>query len=168
MPIPQSVKTIGTVADLTVCMNVITSPKLAERRAIWKAIADVTKPNGYALIVVPSLESEHMVQQASGEALCAKLAGGLVQRDDAVQKHFERRELEPILARYGFAPVRIGRIYYPWAKEGMRKPRAAASNPWDWVCLARRAAGRPIRTRPPSPGTPSTARPRTPRSGSPE
>ena len=149
-------------------MNVITSPKLAERRAIWKAIANVTKPNGYALIVVPSLESEHMVQQASGEALPAKLAGGLVQRDDAVQKHFERRELEPILARYGFAPVRIARIYYPWAKEGLRKPRAATSNPWDWVCLARRAACKPIRSRPMSARSPSTARSRRPRSGPPE
>ena len=179
MDIPQSVKTIGTVADLTVCMNVITSPKLAERRAIWKAIANVTKPNGYALIVVPSLESEHMVQQASGEALPAQLAGGLVQRDDAVQKHFERRELEPILARYGFAPVRIGRIYYPWAKEGMRKPRAATSNPWDWVCLAQRrdsssartaarGPGNPIRTRPMSAGSPSRVRSRRPRSGSAE
>jgi hypothetical protein len=156
MDIPQSTKAIGTVADLTVCMNVITSPKFAERRAIWKAIANVTKPDGYALIVVPSLESEHMVQQVSGEARPVKLAGGLVQRDDAVQKHFERRELEPILTRYGFAPVRIGRIHYSWAKEGMRKPRAAKGNPWDWVCLARRAslsspsrpAARPSRARP--------------------
>jgi SAM-dependent methyltransferase len=172
MPIPQSAKTIGTVADLTVCMNVITSPKLAERRAIWKAIANVTKPNGYALIVVPSLESEHMVQQVSGEALPTELAGGLVQRDDAVQKHFERRELEPILARYGFAPVRIGRIYYRWAKEGMRKPRAATSNPWDWVCLAQRrgvrSAVRPVSTRPMSAGSLSRVRSRRPRSGSAE
>ena len=65
-----------------------------------------------------------------------------MQRDDAVQKHFERHELGPILAAHGFVPVRIGRIYYPWAKEGLRKPRSAkGKGPWDWACLARREAG---------------------------
>jgi SAM-dependent methyltransferase len=173
MDIPRSAKTIGAVADLTVCMNVITSPSRAKRNAIWKAIASVTKPNGYALIVVPSLESEHMVQQVSGEALPAKLAGGLVQRDDAVQKHFERRELDAILPRYGFIVVRLGRAYYPWSKEGMRKPRfAGARQPWDWVCLARRrgvqSAVRPVSTRPMSAGSLSKARSRRPRPGSAE
>ena len=142
MDIPRSAKTIGAVADLTVSMNVITSPSQAKRNAIWKAIASVTKPNGYALIVVPSLESEHMVQRASRRGrskVPAATPGGLVLRDDAVQKHFERHELDTILPRYGFVAVRLGRAYYPWSKEGMRKPRAAKSNPWDWVCLARRA-----------------------------
>jgi SAM-dependent methyltransferase len=182
MDIPRSAKTIDAVADLTVCMNVITSPSQAKRNAIWKAIVNVTKPNAYALIVVPSLEAERMVQRASRRGrrteISATMPGGLVQRDDAVQKHFERRELHTILSRYGFVAVRLGRAYYPWSKEGMRKPRfAGAPEPWDWVCLAQRrgisptqtiarAAGKPIRTRPASAGSLSRARSRRPRSGS--
>jgi SAM-dependent methyltransferase len=182
MDIPRSARTIGTVADLTVCMNVITSPSEAKRNAIWEAVAKVTKPNGYALIVVPSLESERMVQQVSRRGRRTKapaaMPGGLVQRDDAVQKHFERQEFDAILSRHGFVAVRLGRAYYPWSKEGMRKPRlAGAAGPWDWVCLAQRRgvcptqriarpAGKPNRTRPPSAGTPSRARSRRPRSGS--
>lgn len=141
MDIPRCAKTIGTVADLTVCMNVITSPSSAKRDAIWKTIAKVTKPDGHALIVVPSLESEHMVQRASHRRgkVPAAIQGGLVQRDDAVQKHFERQEFAAVLSRYGFVAVRLGRAYYPWSKEGMRKPRIAGANqPWDWVCLAQR------------------------------
>jgi SAM-dependent methyltransferase len=180
MDIPRSAKTIGTVADLTVCMNVITSPSQAKRNAIWKAVAKVTKPNGHALIVVPSLESEHMVQRASrrGAKLPATMQGGLVQRDDAVQKHFERQEFGMILSQYGFVAVRLGRAYYPWSKEGMRKPRFAGANePWDWVCLAQRRgnsptqtvarpAAKPIRSRPPSARSLSRARSRRPTSGS--
>jgi len=154
MDIPQSAPIIGTVADLTVCMNVITSPSEAKRDAIWKAVAKVTKPNGYALIVVPSLESERMVQLVSSRGKSnqspAAGSGGLVLRDDAIQKHFERRELEPILAAHGFAAERIGRVYYPWAKEGLRKPRLAKGNPWDWVCLARRASNARQRRQQPS------------------
>jgi len=162
LDIPRSAKTIGTIADLTVCMNVITAPNRAKRDAIWAAIAHVTKPGGFALIVVPSLESERMVQRLSGKS--AATSGGLVQRDDAVQKHFERRELADLLPRFGFAAKRIARIYYPWAKEGMRKPRGAGE-PWDWLCLAQRS---PVSSRPASRGPTSKARARTPRSGSPE
>ncbi|MDE1938893.1 MAG: methyltransferase domain-containing protein [Alphaproteobacteria bacterium] len=147
MDIPRSAKSIGTVADLTVCMNVITSPSRAKRNSIWSAIARVTKPRSHALIVVPSLESERMVQRVSRNAP-PTLPGGLVQRDDAVQKHFERAELMSTLSRAGFAPMRIARIYYPWSKEGMRKPRSGGGKgPWDWVCLARRNAG--VRSRKP-------------------
>ncbi|MBU6297360.1 MAG: class I SAM-dependent methyltransferase [Alphaproteobacteria bacterium] len=141
MDIPRSAKAIGTVADLTVCMNVITSPSHAKRNSIWKTVAQVTKPRSHALIVVPSLESERMVRRVGRETPAA-LAGGLVQRDDAVQKHFERGELVSTLSRAGFAPMRIARIYYPWSKEGMRKPRSGGGKgPWDWVCLARRNSG---------------------------
>jgi hypothetical protein len=98
------------------------------------------------------------------------MPGGLVQRDDAVQKHFERQELGTILSRYGFTAVRLGRAYYPWSKEGMRKPRfAGAKQPWDWVCLAQRkgarSAVRPVSTPPTSAGSLSRVRSRKPASG---
>ena len=146
MDIPNAAAAIGAVADLTVCMNVITSPSRARRHAIWTTIAKITKPKCHALIVVPSLESERMVRRVS-RGTDAALPEGLVQRDDAVQKHFERNELTSTLARAGFVPMRISRIYYPWSKEGMRKPRSGGGKgPWDWVCLAQRRAGGRART----------------------
>ena len=140
--IAKAGRVIGAVADLTVCLNVITSPSPAVRNALWKTVACVTKPNGHALIVVPSLESERMVQLLAGVDDGSKTANahdGLVLRDDAVQKHFRRSELEPVLVRHGFVPVGIRRVHYPWRKEGLRKPRVAGDrSPWDWACLARR------------------------------
>jgi len=139
--IPEASRHLKCIADLTVCMNVITTPDLRTRRAIWKSVERVTKPGGHALLVLPSLESERMVQRLQGHA--AKDRGvadqdGLVQRDDAVQRHFLRSEIAPALASRGFEPVRIKRVYYPWRKEGLRKPRGAKTTPWDWLCLARR------------------------------
>lgn len=54
--IPPAAKRIGRVADLTVCMNVITMPEARIRAAMWDGIARVTKKRGHALIVVPSIE----------------------------------------------------------------------------------------------------------------
>ena len=141
--ITRAARAIGAVGDLTVCMNVITSPSAAVRNSIWRTVARVTKPNGHALIVLPSLESERMVRRLEGGNDSSSPANadddGLVLRDDAVQKHFRRSELEPALAQHGFVPVGIRRVHYPWRKEGMRKPRAAGNrSPWDWACLARR------------------------------
>ena len=152
MDIPQAARAVGMAADLTVCMNVITQPGAKKRDAIWAAVAEVTKPCGFALLVVPSLESEFMVARLlkhGGEEAPTPMKGGLVRHDDAIQKHFERDEFHRVLVTHGFAPLRIERIYYPWAKEGMRKPRFyAGKGPWDWVCLARRNnASRPERIR---------------------
>jgi cyclopropane fatty-acyl-phospholipid synthase-like methyltransferase len=152
MDIPQAARAVGTVADLTVCMNVITQPGAKKRDAMWAAVAEVTKPGGFALLVVPSLESELMVARVlkhGGEEAPAPMKGGLVRHGDAIQKHFERDEFGGVLGAHGFAPLRIERIYYPWAKEGMRKPRFhPGKGPWDWICLARRSnACRPERIR---------------------
>ena len=142
MDMARSAKIIGTVADLTVCMNVITSPSASVRKGQWDAVTRVTKPGGFALIVVPSLESDVMVDTAMSPGReIAPAANGLVQRGEEFQKHYKRRELRDIFAVQGFAPARVGRVYYPWAKEGIRRPRAArVKAPWDWACLAQRCA----------------------------
>ena len=141
--IPPAVKRIGRRADLAVCMNVITMPQARIRDGMWHALAAVTKKKGRALIVVPSIESDRMVERvAYGTTLAeakAEAPGGLVERDGSRQKHYARDELEELLARHGFAVAKIQRVFYPWKKEGLRKPRAAGSRmPWDWLVLAER------------------------------
>jgi SAM-dependent methyltransferase len=139
----QAAVRIGRRADLTVCMNVITSSNAATRAALWLSLASITKKNGFALIVVPSIESDDMVEETANNGRkprrTAARAKGLVRRSGAMQKHFARDELGNDLARVGFAVRRMGRAFYPWSIEGMRETKArSAGRPWDWVCLAQR------------------------------
>ncbi|MEI9888914.1 MAG: methyltransferase domain-containing protein [Rhizomicrobium sp.] len=141
--IPPAVKRIGRRADLAVCMNVITMPEARVRDGMWRGLAGVTKKRGHALIVVPSIESDRMVERvAYGTSLAeAKAAApdGLVDRGGSRQKHFARDELHSLLARHGFAVRKMQRVFYPWQKEGLRKPRNAGTRmPWDWLVLAER------------------------------
>lgn len=141
MDISSASATIGTCADMTVCLNVITSPSRAKRNSLWSCLAKVTKPKGFALIVVPSLESNQMVaerERGSGRNGAALLPDGLVKREDSWQKHFGRGELIATLAERGFEVRCIGRVHYPWSTEGLRKPRSDDRRPWDWICLAQR------------------------------
>ena len=139
MDIARAAKEIGAEADLTVCMNVITSASAAKRAALWSGIANVTRVGGNALVVIPSLESEWLVRATTKEKLEPVRKGGLVKRDDAWQKHYERAEIDRIFAGYGFTVRRVDRAYYPWSIEGLRETASRAKNrPWDWMVLAQR------------------------------
>jgi SAM-dependent methyltransferase len=143
MDVARAGDALGACADLTVCMNVITSSSSERRAALWQSVAKVTRPGGYALIVVPSIESDVMVRKFAFRAGRADeysaTPDGLVTRDGAVQKHFGREELAETLAANGFTVKRIGRAAYPWSVEGLRKPAGAnTKSPWDWMCLALR------------------------------
>ena len=143
MDIARASEVILARADLTVCLNVITSPSPARRNSLWSCVARVTKPHGFALIVVPSIESNGMVEKRdhggrrTGPG--APPGDGLVKREDSWQKHFSRRELISIMSQQGFHIRRIGRAYYPWSTEGLGRPRSDNRRPWDWICLAQRA-----------------------------
>jgi SAM-dependent methyltransferase len=128
--IARAASRIGRRADLTVCMNVITSSDAATRAALWASLAAVTKKNGYALVVVPSIESDTMVEETAN-------GGRKPRRTAARAKGLVRRTAD--LARAGFDVTRMGRAFYPWSIEGMRETKARrAHRPWDWLCLAQR------------------------------
>jgi len=143
MGMERAARVIGRRADLTVCMNVITSHVAARRASQFESLGCVTKRGGFALVVVPSLESEEMVELEYQARRKNKVPfehdDGVVERDGAFQKHFVRRELRALMVGEGFAVTRIGKVFYPWAKEGMRETSARRGRrPWDWACLARR------------------------------
>ncbi|HEY4939938.1 MAG TPA: class I SAM-dependent methyltransferase [Rhizomicrobium sp.] len=139
--IPPAARRIGRQADLTVCMNVITMPQTRIREQMWRGISQVTKTRGHALIVVPSIESDRMVERVAygtsrAEAM-AQAPDGLVDRGGTRQKHFAQGELHDLLADHGFRVTKMQRVFYPWQKEGLRKPRKAGTRrPWDWLVLA--------------------------------
>jgi SAM-dependent methyltransferase len=138
MSIPGAARRIGARAHLTVCMNVITQSGASARGRMWQSLAHVTRKRGWALVVVPSMESERMVVSlSSGEGEWRK--GGLVLRDGVWQKHYERSEIEDVFAENGFRVQRIGRALYPWSVEGLRETKARrGKRPWDWIALARK------------------------------
>lgn len=129
-------------ADLTVCLNVITSPSAARRKSLWETVRTMTRPAGHALLVVPSIESCQMVAEREnrgrkrGQPVVK--GDGIAIRANVWQKHFSRGELVEILTGLGFSVARLGAVNYPWSTEGLRKPRLAAQPPWGWICLAKR------------------------------
>lgn len=132
---------IGCRADLTVCLNVITSASAAVRNAQWSAVAHVTKPGRFALVVVPSLESDEMLMAAHRAERSDKApatAAGLADRDGARQKHYRRDELVQILDEHGLELQRLGKVFSPWSGEGLDTPRGDLKGPWDWICLSQR------------------------------
>jgi ubiquinone/menaquinone biosynthesis C-methylase UbiE len=138
---------IGTCADLTACMNVITSPSLKKRNALFASVAEVTKPGGYTFMVLPSIESAEMVKRlthrGSGKAVIKRAKDGVMRRGNARQKHYARAELTKTLARYGFKAERVVPIPYPWEEDGLDAPEGAKNRtPWDWACVARRVKTR--------------------------
>lgn len=142
MDVARASKRIGPRADLTVCLNVITSASTATRNAQWSSVGAVTKPLGFALLVVPALESDEMMQAHSRRARSAKSAAtadGLVDRDGSWQKHYRRDELVSVVSQHGLDVKRIGRVFSPWSGEGLdRPPSGNSKGPWDWICLAQR------------------------------
>lgn len=137
---------LSNAADLTVCLNVLTSPDAALRRRQWKALAQVTKPGGRVIVVLPSLESSELVAQIEERlrpgSSGARLEDGSVHRGHARQKHYTRAELRAAAERGGLRVQKITRIPYPWKDEGVAAPKSVTrgKQPWDWVLVARRNA----------------------------
>jgi SAM-dependent methyltransferase len=145
MDAARAAKHIGPRADLTVCLNVITSASAPVRHAQWAGLVSVTKPSGHALLVLPSLESEQMLKEQSlRDARNAKFEitdDGLVETEGSFQKHYREDEVVSVAASHGLHMKRIAPIVSPWSRTGLRKPRGGEwKNPWDWIVLAQRAS----------------------------
>jgi len=144
--IPRAVLEIGVAADLTVCLNVITSASAVRRRAMWDGVAAVTKPGGAAIVVVPALESAEFVVRRTGKPLRRRRKRmkdrGLLLRAGCVQKFYLEREVVESLGNRGFEQVRVQRLEYPWAEEGISNHRKRWERlPWDWLVMGTLRAG---------------------------
>jgi SAM-dependent methyltransferase len=136
--IPKAALEIPATADLTACLNVITSPSAARRSAIWDSVAAVTRPGGTAIVVVPALESAEFVARQTGQRLRRRRARpndtGLLVRAGCVQKFFLESEVAELMESVGFEAVCLQKIEYPWAEEGVSIRRMRGKQlPWDWL-----------------------------------
>lgn len=132
-------ETLTARADLTVCLNVITTTRGAKREAIWDTVAAVTKPDRHAIVVVPALESAEMVAALADDVTIHR-EHGLVEVDGEKQKYYTREELAATVERHGMTAEEIAPVAYPWAEEVTDAPRGVNRSPFDWVVLARRSA----------------------------
>jgi SAM-dependent methyltransferase len=136
LPLEKAGAKFGSIADLAVCLNVITSPKHALRRRQWESLAELVKPGRQMLVVVPALESAQYVASLDDEAFHGSVERDvdLVLRNDTEQKHYARGELRRIVVELGFEIVTLRKISYPWGEDGLEL--TATKSPWDWACLA--------------------------------
>ena len=68
LPLEKAGAKFGSIADLAVCLNVITSPKSVLRRRQWESLTELVKTEGQLLVVVPALESAQHVASLDDEA----------------------------------------------------------------------------------------------------
>jgi SAM-dependent methyltransferase len=130
---------IGSVGDLTVCLNVITSLDARLRTRQWASLARLSRPGGYVLVVVPALESALHVQRFADDSSkihASDFKRGLVYRGVVRQKHYTRDELRELVANHGLRVISLKRIHYPWSDDGVDDP--GRRRPWSWGCLARK------------------------------
>jgi ubiquinone/menaquinone biosynthesis C-methylase UbiE len=139
LPLEDAGAKLGAVAHLAVCLNVITSPRDSLRQRQWDSLAQLVRPGGHLLVVVPALESARYVAELDEEAFhgSVDLESELIRRNDTEQRHYSRQQLRSIVTQRGFEVISLRRIHYPWAEDGMEF--AISKSPWDWACLARKS-----------------------------
>jgi 2-polyprenyl-3-methyl-5-hydroxy-6-metoxy-1,4-benzoquinol methylase len=130
---------IGPVGDFVACLNVITSTDAPLRRKQWTSLAGLAKPGGYALVVVPSLESALRVAKfadADNRIHESDFDAGIVFRGEYQQKHYSRDEFHETILSVGLRPISLKRVHYSWSDDGVDDPGRPL--PWSWVVLARK------------------------------
>jgi ubiquinone/menaquinone biosynthesis C-methylase UbiE len=129
-------------ADLVVCANVLTFVAPGACRRALRQIVRAAKPGGHVLLIIPSLEShDAVVAVETGRAFPARRATAVVQRDDRRQRFFTAAGIQELARGTGLTMVRVRKVWYPWADEGITRPPRAGEPPWDWLVTGRRLAG---------------------------
>jgi SAM-dependent methyltransferase len=138
LPLEDAGELFGSIANLAVCLNVITAPKQGLRERQWQSLGELVKPGGHLLVVVPSLESAEYVASLDSEAFNSSFEedNEMVRRNDTDQKHYSRRELRRTVTNEGFEVISLRKVSYPWGEDGLELN--ARKTPWDWACLARK------------------------------
>ncbi len=142
-------------ADFIFCCNVAILSEVESNIAIIKNIQKTLKPNGNALVVIPSLESmifsawrmidwykkENVKPEKIDTSEWAGFAGkktdilqGIVSINGVATKHYTQQEIEIVSNRCGLTVSKIEKIEYNWSSEFTAPPKwMKAPYPWDWL-----------------------------------
>ena len=156
---------LGTVFDVSFCVNVLINRNHQVREKICRTIAAHTRKRGTAVFVVPSLESMLRVYQTVVDCQIRADAGrkpssrnaavrsvtrqaeqeiesvieGIVSVGGSPTKHFLADELTAFLGAAGFEVRSMQRVEYAWEEELDDPPDFLGSpTPWDWMAECRR------------------------------
>ena len=148
-------------ASLLVCTSVLIMPSLVTRLKIIETLQRALVPGGYLLLVVPSLESYHLIDLknlqwnlASGVSLAQAGRVGFA-REPAVSpedhrqgilplsgvrtKHYLREELGWLAP--GLNIIDVEQVCYSWRHVFSGLPaRLSEPEPWDWALLLQKPA----------------------------
>jgi 2-polyprenyl-3-methyl-5-hydroxy-6-metoxy-1,4-benzoquinol methylase len=142
-------------SNVAICINAILTDSLKKRNIFFRNLARAVTKGGHLVLVVPSLESwlfTHIVQnkwsidkklfqhKISARDTTKKyklLLQGNADIDNVPTKHYLREELELLLSREGFSPVKFQKISYKWTTEFVKPPKwLKAPYPWDWMIVS--------------------------------
>ncbi len=127
-------------ADLVVCANVLSFVAPGACRRALRQIGRTIKPGGRVLLIIPALEShDAVVAIETGRPAPHRRSTAVVQRDDRRQRFFTAAGIHQLAAGTGLLEVRVRKVWYPWADEGITRPPRGAEPPWDWLVTGRRA-----------------------------
>lgn len=148
-------RTAPPACDFGICINAIMTPDRKARDRFFASLGPCIKKGGELVITVPSLESflltqllqqrykidsRYFKQEQSGKAALYKwhnILQGNAEIDQVPHKHYLKEELEHLLREYGFRPLRIEKLEYPWATEFHKVPDFLQQpGPWDWMVHA--------------------------------
>lgn len=130
--------------DVTVCLNVVTSPSKRIRSKMLRSLWKLTNAGGTTLLVVPSLESTLFVHrtikrdQLTGASKRKLLSQGILMCDGVVQKYFSKQEALDSMRKAGFRKCTARRVWIPWSEEGLEDDHPRLNGkalPWDWLVL---------------------------------
>jgi SAM-dependent methyltransferase len=147
-------------ARFAVCANVLISDDGALRRGILRCVHRHVVRGGFAMFLLPSLESALFANQRlvewnrrlgydEGDALSSgipptrsgarDLLQSLIRIGGVPTKHYLREEATVFLEDGGFRVVSVDKVEYDWDTEFDSPPRwMGRPGPWDWLIVAKR------------------------------
>ncbi len=127
-------------ADLAVCANVLTFVPVGACLRALRQVTGTLRVGGYALLIIPSLEShDRVLAWETGHAAPVRRGGSaVVQRDDRRQRFHTQVGAQRLAERAGLMAVQVRKVWYPWRDEGLAPPARGAEPPWDWLVTGRR------------------------------
>lgn len=155
----SSAKITLTGYHMAVCINAVLSDSMLKRNRFFNQLSKAVRPQGYLILVVPSLESwllsrtiqqHHRIDQAlfrqklsdrEAASRYRNIQQGNVEIDDVPTKHYLGEELKLILTREGFILEEQHKVEYDWHTEFIAPPAWLTDpRPWDWLCICRKSA----------------------------
>jgi 2-polyprenyl-3-methyl-5-hydroxy-6-metoxy-1,4-benzoquinol methylase len=155
----SAVSRAASSVDFALCANVLIMPSEKMRAGILKRLSGVVRPDGWLLLLVPSLESSLYAHARRAQwrrraprsrvpaatTLTGRggsdVLGGVLGIDGVRTKHWLKEELMVTLAVHGFEVEAVDKAEYGWQTEFHNPPKwMTGPYPWDWVVAARRVA----------------------------